>query len=156
MHGFSNVETEDIDIEGLGVGEHQYVVPAKRIEGISIRRGDKIKVTLKVRWIPGQRMLSSLLLEARETELGAAFKPKEVAVGLSGPQVALDKLDPAKIVPVVVVPEDHRNRLGMFSGDVTVEGLPDNVIVTSVAPNKVQVRLTNVGAVKQKKGTKEQ
>ncbi len=158
VRALSIIETEDVDIEGLGVGEHQFEVPARRVEGegISIKKGDEIQITLKVRWIPGQKLLSGLLLTSRETELFTEFQPKEVAVSLSGPKVALDKLDPSKIIPVVVVPDEHKNRIGVFTGEVTLEGLPDNVFATSVAPSKVQVKLTAGGTNPKKRPNSQQ
>ncbi len=151
MRGLESVHTEDVDIDGLAVGEHVHIVPARPIEGISLRQADELKVRLKVRWIPGKRMISGLLVQVGGTDLSAECRPKEVAVALSGPQVALDNLDPSKIIPTVSIVEDQKNRLGIHRGEVKVENLPDDILVTSIAPKKVQVKLTLVGITKPKK-----
>ncbi|MCP4605525.1 MAG: hypothetical protein GY847_34225 [Proteobacteria bacterium] len=155
MRGLDAVETEDIDIDGLDVGEHVHIVPVRSLDSVSIRRGEEIKVKLKVRWIPGQRMISGLLVQTRGTELSAECRPKEVAVALTGPQVALDKLDPGNVLPVVILADEQRNRLGIHRINVNVEGLPENIKVTSIVPSKVQVKLTMTGAVKSKKSPPE-
>ncbi len=152
IRGLKNVETEDVDIEGNGVGEHVSFVPAKRIDGVSIRKGNELKVGVRVRWIPGKRMISGLLVQARGTELSVDFKPKQVAVALAGPQVALDKLDPAKILPIVFITDEENNRPGTYQGNVDVLGLPESIKLTSIVPKRVQVRLTTTGTGKLKKG----
>ncbi|MDJ0765705.1 MAG: hypothetical protein QNJ97_22165 [Myxococcota bacterium] len=150
MRDITAVETEDIDIDGIGVGEHIQIVPAKWIEGVSIRGGDELRVGLNVRWIPGERILPRLPLTVRGTELSAELRPPEVAVGLKGPQIALEKIEPATIVPVIVIPEEQRHRLGVYLGNVTLEGIPDNITVSSITPNKVKVKLTMAGALKKR------
>ncbi len=144
------LDTEAVDIDGRGVGENIYIVTPRQINGVSIPKVGDLNVMIKVRWIRGQRMISGLLLQARGTELAAEFRPKEVAVALTGPQVALDRLDLSKVVPFVTIAEEKKSRLGTHSGTVAVEGLPDDVRVTSIVPSKVQVKLTMAGIAKQK------
>ncbi|MCP4673995.1 MAG: hypothetical protein GY854_00435 [Deltaproteobacteria bacterium] len=155
IRGLEVVETEAVDIDGRGVGENIFIVAARQIDGVSIPKVDELNVMMKVRWIRGQRMISGLLLRARGTELAAELRPKEVAVALTGPQVALDKLDPSKVIPLVTIEEELKNRLGTHLGKVAVEGLPDDIRVTSIVPSKVQVKLTMAGVVKKKKAGQE-
>lgn len=151
MRELNVVETEDVEIQDLDVGEHVRVVPAKHIENVEIRTGSELKVSLKVRWIQGQRTISGLLVQATGTDLSADVRPKEVAVGLSGPQVALDRLDLSKVVPVAIIEEEEKNRIGTHKCKVSVQGLPESVSVTSVVPSTVVVKLDLVGQVKQRR-----
>jgi YbbR domain-containing protein len=151
MKGIKYVETEDVDVNGLAVGEHPRIVSIRPIEGVSVRQSDGLNVSVKVRWIPGQRMISGLLVQPQGEGVIATFRPKEVAVALTGPQVALDRLDPSKIKPVVALDVDEIGRIGIYRGDVAVQWLPENVRVTSVTPQTVEVRVTSIGPPKSKK-----
>lgn len=148
----NDVQTEEVDIEGLDVGEHKLKVPLRLVEGLNYDFGGDVTVTLEVRWTPGQRMLSGLLVQVEGTEQPVELRPPEVAVSLSGPQVALDKLDPAKIVARVVVDETLAARPGVHPVDVAVTGLPPEVKVSSVAPATVLVKLSGPGAKPKKTG----
>jgi YbbR domain-containing protein len=151
MRELTFVETEDVDIQDLDVGEHIRVVPAKRVENVSLRTGTELKVSLKIKWIQGQRTISSLLVQVGGTEFAADVRPKEVAVALNGPQVALDRLDLSKVVPVAVIKEEDKTRLGTYKSKVEVQGLPENIAVTSVVPPNVVVKLDLMGQAKPKK-----
>jgi YbbR domain-containing protein len=151
LRNVSAIETEDIDIEGLAVGEHVFLVPLRVVDGVAPRGSDETKVTLTVRWIPDQRMLSGLLVQARGTDLTAEFRPKEVAVALTGPKISLDKLDPATVRPIVLFEEDQANQPGISRNKVTVLEIPNGIKVTSIVPKKVQVKLSPPVPVKNKK-----
>ncbi len=136
------IETEDVDIEGLGVGERTMQVIAKRIEGVEIHRGDELKVGVRVRWIAGKRVISGLLVDVEGTELNVSVSPKEVAVSLTGPQVALDRIDLSAIGPYIVLSEEEALKPGTLRREVSVRGLPGDVNVKSIVPAKAQVTLT--------------
>lgn len=144
MRDLKYVETEDVITDDLGVGDHEQLITLRAREGVTIDQGAGIKVRLQVRWTPGKRLISGLLVQAQGTELAASFKPNEVAVSLAGPQIALDSIDLAKIQPVVVITPEQSERPGVYRGDVTVKWLPENVKVTSIVPAKVRVSLTHI------------
>ncbi|MCU0661849.1 MAG: CdaR family protein [Myxococcota bacterium] len=135
----SNVATEEVDAEGLNVGKHLRVVPARRIEGVELRGGDELNVTLEVRWIPGRRTLARLEVTVEDVQ-GLVVTPSEVSVSLAGPQLFLDRLDSASVRPTVKLPEDEIT--GRFSASLPIEvkGLPEGVVVTEISPAKVRVR----------------
>jgi YbbR domain-containing protein len=147
----ADVQTEEVDIEGLGVGEHTVKVPLKRIEGLGFDLTSDATVSLKVRWTPGKRMLSGLLVKVLGAEEPVEVRPPEVAVSLSGPQVALDKLDPAKVEPQIEITAEQTAKPGAFSVEVKVVGLPKDVEVHSVAPSSVLVKIAGP-PTKSKKG----
>jgi len=142
------METDAIDIEGLEVGEHSVSVPITRTEGLTVSRKEAL-VRFKVRWTPGQRMFSGLLVKARgEGGADAEIRPAQVAVSLIGPQIALDRLDPALLAPVVDLGEaqPEPRREGLVRAVVKVTGLPEDIKVKSVVPETVTVRAADVGA----------
>lgn len=148
----NDVQTEEVDIEGLDVGEHKIKVPLRLVEGLDFNHSGDVTVALKVRWTPGQHMLSGLLVQVVGTDQPVELRPAEVAVSLSGPQVALDKVDPAKIVARVTIDEILTTKPGVHPVEVTVEGLPPEVEVSSVAPATVLVKLPGPGAKPKKLG----
>jgi YbbR domain-containing protein len=139
VRSLSNVATEDVDVEGLEVGTHQRLVPARRIEGIELRDGNDLNVALEVRWIPGRRTIAGLDVGLPE-ELDIVPVPREVSVSLAGPQVLLDSLDSASVKPTVVFPEEELP--ARFTGTLPLEvgGLPDGVVVTEISPSKVRFK----------------
>jgi hypothetical protein len=143
VRALDEIETEEIDIEGLGVGEHVIEVPVRRREGVDVRHAaDTVEVVFQVRWTPGQRLISGLPLRAEDGDLGAIeFQPAEVTVSLFGPQALLDKLDPAKLTPRAVIPEDAP-RPGTLRLAVVIDGLGDQIVVKSIVPAKVQARFS--------------
>lgn len=139
--GIKAVETEEVDLEGLGVGSYTRIVPVRRIEDVEIRGGDEMKVSFDVRWVPGRRTISNLLVRVEGTELMGTTTPKKVAVDLSGPEVVLENLDPAKLRPFVLLTEEQGARPGSVTGQVTLRGVPEGVEVSSVVPARVNVQL---------------
>jgi YbbR domain-containing protein len=146
VRGLADVQTEGIDVEGLGVGEHTVRVPIRLVDGLAFEHSGDVSVTLRIRWTPGHRMLAGLLVQVVGTSQPMEVRPAEVAVSLSGPQVSLDKVDPAKIVPQVTVTEEMIAAGGGHSIKIEVKGLPADVEVKSVAPAAVQVQLPGSGA----------
>jgi YbbR domain-containing protein len=147
-----DVQTEEVDIEGLGVGEHEIKVPLKRIEGLGFNLTGDATVTVKVRWTPGQRMLSGLLVKVVGADQPVEVRPPEVAVSLSGSQVALDKLDPAKVEPTIEITPEKMAKAGVFPEKVVVKGLPSDVEVKSVAPATVLVKVPGPAGKTKKSG----
>jgi hypothetical protein len=143
VRALDEIETEEIDIEGLGMGEHVLEVPVRRREGVDVRHAaDTVEVVFQVRWTPGQRLLSGLPVRADGEEFGAVeFQPAEVAVSLFGPQVLLDKLDPSELIPRAVIPEDAP-RPGTLRLPVELGGLDEQIAVKSIVPAKVQARFS--------------
>lgn len=141
VRALSELETEAVDVEGLGVGSHQFKVPLRRVEGIHSVRTSDLAVTLKVRWTPGQRMLSSLLVRAVGTDQPVEIQPSEVAVSLTGPQVALDKIDLGAVVPEVDLTEEMLARPGSQRAEVQIKGLPADIKVGSIAPRTVTIKV---------------
>jgi YbbR domain-containing protein len=143
VRGLEEIETEEIDIEGLGTGEHVVNVPVRRREGIDVRHAaDSVEVVFRVRWVPGQRTLAALPLRTDANDPGVVeIQPAEVTVVLSGPQVLLDKLEAPALVVRAVIPEDAP-RPGTVRARVEVAGLDEQFQVKSIAPAKVQVRLS--------------
>ncbi len=139
VRAISEVSTSHVDVEGLGVGEHETQVPLHRREGLEYRADGDIDVTLRVRWQPGQRMLSGLLVRVEGEADVAEIKPGEVAVSLVGPQIKLDKLDPGQVVPQVEVEDLSGGQ--PLRVEVEVEGLPQGITVKSIVPATVQVVL---------------
>ncbi len=151
LRGLRAIETEDIDIEGLGVGKHEMMVLPIRIEGVTLRQDEKIKVFMVVKWIIGQRMFSGLPVMTKGTVLPAEIKPKEVTVTLNGPKVELEKLRPSQVQPFAILEESESGRPGVYRSKALTIDLPDGITVTSIVPKKVQVRLTRAVPAKQKK-----
>jgi YbbR domain-containing protein len=152
VRGLTDVQTEEVDVEGLGVGEHTVKVPLRLVDGLVFNRSGDVSVKLKVRWTPGQRMLSGLLVQVVGADQPVELRPDEVAVALTGPQVALDRLDPAKVVPRIEVTEEMIAAGEVKSLEVTVDGLPPDVEVKSVAPASVMVKLSGSGGKPKKPG----
>jgi YbbR domain-containing protein len=142
LSGLKSIETEDIDIEGLSVGKHEVMVLPRRIEGVTLTQEEKIKVTMNVQWIMGQRMFSGLPVLAKGTALSAAIKPKEVTITLSGAKILLEKLRPSLVQPFAILEESESGRPGVYRSRVLTIDLPDGINVTSIVPKSVQVRLT--------------
>ncbi|MBW2278803.1 MAG: hypothetical protein JRF63_15025, partial [Deltaproteobacteria bacterium] len=142
----NDVKTEEVDVEGLGVGEHTVKVPLRLVEGLVFNHSGEVGVTLEVRWTPGQRMLAGLLVQVTGTGQPAELRPAEVAVALTGPQVALDRLDPAKVVPQIEITEEMVAAGDVISLKVSVKGLPPEIGVKSIAPASVLVKFASPGA----------
>ncbi|MFO8071953.1 MAG: CdaR family protein [Polyangia bacterium] len=139
MRAINEVHTAHVDVEGLGAGEHETQVPLHRREGLEYRVSGDIDVTLRVRWRPGQRMLSGLLVRVEGEADVAEIKPGEVAVSLVGAQVKLDRLDPGEVVPKVEIAAEDLSGGEPLRVDVEVEGLPEGIAVKSIVPATVQV-----------------
>jgi YbbR domain-containing protein len=150
LRGLKAIETEDIDIEGLGVGKHQMMVLPRRIEGVTLKQEGKINVSMAVHWIMGQRMFSGLPVMTKGSALPAEIKPDEVTVSLNGPKIALEKLRPSQIQPFAILEESESGRPGVYRSKALTIDLPDGITVTSIVPKKVQVRLTRTVPAKQK------
>jgi len=122
------------------------------VEGLVFNLTGDVSVSFRIRWTPGQRMLSGLLVQVVGSEQPVELRPAEVAVALSGPQVALDRLDPAKIVPQIEVSEEMVSSGEVQSLEVTVKGLPSDIEVKSVAPASVMVKFASQGGKPKKHG----
>ncbi len=142
-----HLETEAVDIEGLGVGEHHVDIPIRRTEGLSFKYSDDLEITLKVKWTPGQRMLAGLLVRTMgDPEAVVEIRPTEVAVSLVGAKVALDRLDPGALVVQIDLDKAEPRKGGVLRAKVEVSGLPSDVKVGSIVPETVLVK-TRVSAV---------
>ncbi len=146
-----HLETEAVDIEGLGVGEHSVKIPIRRTEGLSFKYSDDLEITLKVKWTPGQRMLAGLLVRTRgNPEDTVEIRPTEVAVSLVGAKVALDRLDPGLLVVQVDLDKAEPRKGGVLRAKVEVSGLPKDVKVGSIVPETVLVKTRASAAPKTK------
>ncbi len=141
LRGLQSMETEDIDIEGLSVGKHEMMVFPRRIDGVTLKQEEKIKVTMNVQWIMAQRMFSGLPVLAKGTVLSAEIKPKGVTVTLSGPKIELEKLKPSHVQPFAILEESESERPGVYRSKALTIELPDGINVTSIVPKSVRVRL---------------
>lgn len=136
-----SVETNLVDIETLKVGEHEFQVPLQRIDGISLAR-DNVSVDVRVKWTMGQRMLSGLLVKGNgENHAHADIRPPEIAVSLTGPQVDLNKLDPALVTATVDLDAGEPDKDGVLRAKVRVNGLPESIRVKSIVPETVLVKV---------------
>lgn len=154
MRGIKSVETDSVIVDGMGVGAHDRIVSAVPIDGVSIRGADALRVTLKVRWIPGERLLKGLAIALESGDMEASLKPKKVNVKLSGPKVKLDALDVSQIQPVLALEKEKMQTPGTVTGDVTISWLPDGIKVVSVEPPSVRVSLSPPATGKAKKKSK--
>ena len=146
-----NLETEAVDIEGFGVGEHHAKIPIRRTEGLTFKYIDDLEITLKVKWTPGQRMIAGLLVRAKgNPESAVDIRPAEVAVSLVGAKVALDRLDPGLLVVQVDLDKAEPRKGGVFRAKVEVSGLPKDVKVGSIVPETVLVKTRVPAAPKTK------
>lgn len=151
MRGLKVIETDDVVIEGLGIGEHMQTVAAIPIEGITIRGGDELYVVVKVRHTPGRRVLTGLKIEPQGlVELAAEIRPVTATVALTGPKKVLGTLDPANVRPVVTITPEEAKVAGVYQKDVTVAWLPEGVKVASIIPPTARVALFQPGMKKNK------
>jgi len=146
VNGVTALDTEDIDIQDLGVGKHEVHVPLKRLGGVSVKYVDKLAVVVAVRYTPGQRVIGDLAVRvladgAPAEETAAEARPGAVTATLSGPQVLLDALDPKAVVPVAAVDAASAARGGTFVAPVQLDGLPAGVEIKSIVPPTVKVRI---------------
>ena len=146
MRGVKSVETDGVLVDGLGVGTHVRTVSATPVDGVSIRGADSLKITVKVRWITGERTLKQLPISLQSEDVNAEFKPKTVDVKISGPKIKLDALEPGQVKPVVAVNLEQIVVPGVVEADVTVSWLPDGLTVSSIDPPSVRVSLSHVSA----------
>jgi len=150
VNGVSGLDTEEIGIEELGVGEHEIHVPLKRLGGVQVKYVDKLAVVLKVRYTPGQRELVGLavriLVGGAVLESGAEARPGAVTAILSGPRVSLDALAAGAVAAVAEVDAADAARGGTFVAPVQLDGLPAGVEVKSIAPPTVKVRIKPAAA----------
>jgi hypothetical protein len=151
MRGVRAVETDGVLVDGLGVGTHTQTVAAIPIDGVSIRGGEALTVSFEIRWIPGERILKKLPVEAQGGDFDVEFKPDKVNIGLAGPKVVLDSLDVSKIRPVVVIDEEKVVVPSVFQSEVTVAWVPDRVKVISIEPAEVRVSIVQTGSGKKRK-----
>jgi YbbR domain-containing protein len=140
------LDTEEINVENLGVGEHEVNVPLKRLGGVSVKYVDKLAVVVAVRYTPGQRVLGELAVRAFTEgapagEAAGETRPGAVTATLSGPQVVLDALDPKAVVPVAKVGAEAAARGGTVVAPVELDGLPAGVEIRSIVPPTVKVRI---------------
>jgi YbbR domain-containing protein len=150
VNGVTALDTEEIDVGDLGVGEHEIQVPLKRLGGVMVKYVDKLAVVVTVRYTPGQRVLGELPVRVRSDGAlleagGAEARPGTVTATLSGPQLLLDKLDPKAVVPVAVVAPEDAARGGAAVAPVQLDGLPAGVEVRTIAPPTVKVKLAAAG-----------
>jgi YbbR domain-containing protein len=143
MQDLKEVETDDVLLDGLGVGDHVQIVAAIPQVGVSVRGGEELEVTVRVRFILGERVIAGLPVSVQGAELHAEAKPAEVSVTLSGPQIFLDELSPKKLKPVVTVDEEKASVPGVYPSDVALTWLPDEVKLTAIEPTSVVVALTH-------------
>jgi YbbR domain-containing protein len=157
--GVAALETEEIDVSGLGAGEHEVQVALRRLAGVSVKYVDKLAVVVAVRFTPGRRELGDLAV--RVTAGGAPLegasveaRPSVVAATLSGPQVALDALDPKSIAPIAAVGAAEAARGGTVVAPIQLDGLPSGVEVEAIVPATVRVRIkpSPAGAAGARKG----
>ncbi len=154
MRGIKSVETDSVIIDGMGIGEHLRTVSAIPIEGISIRGAESLRVTVKIRWIPGERTFRDVKVALQAEGIEADFRPASVNVTLAGPKVKLDALDAEQIKPVIVTDPEKIQVPSVITGDVTLSWLPDNLRVVSIEPPNVRVAFTQPGATKTRKKDK--
>lgn len=154
MRGVKSVETDSVIVDGMSVGEHERTVSAIPIDGISIRGAESLRVTVKIRWIMGERLFRDLPVKLQSEEMDADFKPPLVNVTLSGPKIKLDALDAGQIKPVFVVDPEKTQVPSVVTGDVTLSWLPDNVKIASIVPPTVRVSLSPPAVPKAKKREK--
>lgn len=141
MRGLEFLETEDVEIDGLGVGEHVFIVPAQQVEGINIRSGDEIKVTLFVNWIQGNRSFTSVPLQCGNKKQNLSCKPNKVKVSVRGPQVALHKFDKDQINLGVYLSDDQLTRPDTYSVEVKVGALPGGFRADEIIPLNINVKV---------------
>jgi len=151
MRGLEFLETEDVEIDGLGVGEHVFIVPTVGVEGIRIRNGDEIKVTLAVDWIPGSRSFSSIPLQCGSAKQNLVCKPTKVKISVRGPEVSIDKLDKEQIRPSIHLSEDQLARSDTYRAEVKISGLPGGFQVTDITPQEILVKTPAPAKESQKK-----
>ncbi len=143
MRDLKVVETDDVVLEGLGVGEHVQVVSAIPLMGVSVRGGQDLEVSVRVRYIPGERVIKRLPITVTGTSLHWETTPPVVTVTLSGPQIFLENLEKEKLKPTVTIDEEKAAVPAVLNGDVSLSWLPDEVKLTSIEPATVQVQLTH-------------
>ncbi|MCK9462846.1 MAG: CdaR family protein [Proteobacteria bacterium] len=145
VDGVAGLDTEEIDVAGLAVGEHEVRVPLRRIPGLQVKYVDELAIVVRVRYTPGQRELAALPVRVRSdgalVESGAEARPGNVDAILSGPRVVLDALVPKAVVPVAEVDAAEAARGGSFVAPVQIEGLPAGVVIKSIVPQTVRVRI---------------
>lgn len=154
MRGVKSVETDSVVVDGMTVGEHTRTVSAIPIESVSIRGAESLRVTVKIRWIMGERLFRDLPVKLQSDAVEADFKPPVVNVTLSGPKIKLDALDASQIKPVFVIDPEKTQVPGVITGDVTLSWLPDNVKIASIVPQSVRVSLSTPVVPKVKKKEK--
>lgn len=139
MRGLDLLETEDVEIEGLGVGEHVFIVPAVQVEGIRIRNGDEIKVTITVDWIPGDRTFSSVPIHCGNSKQNLTCRPAKVDVTIRGPEVALDKLEKDQIKPDLRLSDEQLSKPNTYAAEINVGGLPGGFRAIEIEPEEILV-----------------
>jgi YbbR domain-containing protein len=139
------LDTEEISIDDLRVGEREVHVSLKRLEGVQVKYVDKLAVMVTVRYTPGQRVIGDLAVRVQSggalLEVGAEARPGAVTATLSGPQVVLDALDPKAVVPMAAIEPSDAVRGGTIVAPVQLDGLPAGVEVKSIVPQTVKVKL---------------
>jgi YbbR domain-containing protein len=147
-----SVETETLDLSSMGIGDHIRDVPLRLLDGVFVEPRGDVHVTLKVRWMQGQRRMAGLDVRVAGTDLPAEVRPPRVSVMLAGSTVALEKLDAAAVVPTVRLAGDAASRPGLHEGSVEVLGLPDGVKANLISPDSVQVKLLSPAGRQRKAG----
>jgi YbbR domain-containing protein len=146
------IETEALELVSMGIGDHIRDLPLRLLEGVFVEPRGDVRVTLKVRWMQGQRRLTGLDVRVVGTDLAADVRPPRVSVMLAGSTVALEKLDSATVIPTVRISGDAAGKPGMHEGSVEVLGLPDGVKANVISPDSVQVRLLPFAGKQRKPG----
>jgi len=142
MRVLDRIETVEVDIDNREVGAHEVNVPLKRFEGFSYSYLGDVKVQFKVDWRQGRRLLSGLLVNVKSMDgVTAKVSPADVSVALTGPQVALDKLDPALIKVEVELTQENRTQNNIYKVNVT--GVPNEIKIKSIVPRTVMVKLSS-------------
>jgi YbbR domain-containing protein len=146
VNGVAALDTEDVDVSALDVGEHELHVSLKRVGGVLVKYVDRLTVVAEVRYTPGQRVLTALPVRARVGERlipeGAETRPAAVTAILSGPKIALDALDTAAVMTIAAVEDVAAIRGGSVIAPVQLNGLPPGVEVKAIEPATVKVRLS--------------
>ena len=146
VNGIAALETEDVSLAPLEVGEHEIHVSLKRVGGVLVKYVDKLAVVVDVRYTPGQRVLQALpvrvRLDGKLLTEGADVRPAAVAATLSGPKLGLDALDAKIVTPVAEIEAASAARGGAIVVPVQLNGLPPGVEVKTIEPASVKVRLS--------------
>jgi YbbR domain-containing protein len=128
--------TEPISIDGAESGVSEIVSLGIPDPGLRIEGESRVRVTAKIREVPEQRTLSSVVVEVRGSAAGVY--PGSVDVTLIGPPSAMARLQPHDVKAYV----DGAALSGAGRAPVAVELAPGlaGVSVTRISPDAVSSR----------------